>query len=59
VSKKQPKKENRHAVASPELCQLMANNYNWELKRIENTTSQILCYECVFDGHQTSFDKSI
>jgi hypothetical protein len=58
VSKKQLKKENRHAVTSPELCEKMASNYNWKLERVENTKCKILCYECVFEGHQTSFDKT-
>jgi hypothetical protein len=47
--------ENRHAAVSEKNCQKMAKDNNWELKRVEPTSSPILKVDCVFKGPQTSF----
>jgi hypothetical protein len=47
--------ENRHSATSASDCQKMAQNHNWELKRVEPTEDRILKVDCVFKGPQTSF----
>jgi hypothetical protein len=49
------KEENRHSATSASDCQKMAQNHNWELKRVEPTEDRILKVDCVFKGPQTSF----
>jgi hypothetical protein len=47
--------ENRHSATSASDCEKMAQNHNWELKRVEPTEDRILKVDCVFKGPQTSF----
>jgi hypothetical protein len=47
--------ENRHSATSASYCEKMAQNHNWELKRVEPTEDRILKVDCVFKGPQTSF----
>jgi len=47
--------ENRHCATSASDCEKMAQNHNWELKRVEPTEDRILKVDCVFKGPQTSF----
>jgi hypothetical protein len=49
------KEENRHSATSASDCEKMAQNHNWELKRVEATEDRILKVDCVFKGPQTSF----
>jgi hypothetical protein len=49
------KEEIRHSATSASDCQKMAQNHNWELKRVEPTEDRILKVDCVFKGPQTSF----
>jgi len=49
------KEENRHSATSASDCEKMAQNHNWELKRVEPTQDRILKVDCVFKGPQTSF----
>jgi hypothetical protein len=49
------KEENRHSATSASDCQKMAQNHNWELKRVEPTEDRILKVDCIFKGPQTSF----
>ena len=49
------KEENRHSATSASDCEKMAQNHNWELKRVEPTEDRILKVDCVFKGPQTSF----
>ena len=48
------KEENRHSATSASDCEKMAQNHNWELKRVEPTEDRILKVDCVF-RRQTSF----
>jgi hypothetical protein len=49
------KEENRHSATSASDCEKMAQNHNWELKRVEPTEDRILKVDCIFKGPQTSF----
>jgi hypothetical protein len=49
------KEENRHSATSASDCEKMAQNHNWELKRVEPNEDRILKVDCVFKGPQTSF----
>ncbi|MBJ7298368.1 MAG: hypothetical protein JHC73_19190 [Dolichospermum sp.] len=40
----------KHAVTDPKKCREMADKYQWELLRVEPTKSQVLKFDCVFQG---------
>ena len=49
------KEENRHSATSASDCEKMAQNHNWELKRVEPTEDRILKVDCVFKGRKPAF----
>ena len=45
------KNETRHAAANEECCEDMADKYGWTLKQAEQTATDVLPVDCVFDGY--------
>jgi hypothetical protein len=45
------KDETRHAAASEECCEDMADSYGWNLKQVDPLPSEVLSVDCVFDGY--------
>jgi hypothetical protein len=45
------KDETRHAAASEEYCEDMADTYGWTLKQAELVATHVLPVDCVFDGY--------
>ncbi|EKQ67372.1 hypothetical protein OsccyDRAFT_3634 [Leptolyngbyaceae cyanobacterium JSC-12] len=43
--------ETRHAAVSEEDCEEMADTYEWDLKRVEQSNTDVLPVDCVFDGY--------
>jgi hypothetical protein len=52
------KKENIHAAISEQQCVEMGRKNGWELKAVKPTKDSILKVNCIFEGEQTSFERS-